>query len=135
MAGVIPMLAYEDGVGALEWLCNAFGFRERARIVEGGVLTHAELEADGGTIYIASPTPDYQSPIHHRESCAQAAKWSASPWVIDGVMVHVADIESHFQHAKNSGASILTEIEEGFPGRRYRAEDCEGHRWMFMQPM
>ena len=26
---VIPMISYEDGVGALEWLARAFGFRRR----------------------------------------------------------------------------------------------------------
>jgi hypothetical protein len=28
---------------------------------------------------------------------------------------------------------ILSEPEEGPPGRRYRAEDLEGHRWYFFQ--
>ena len=28
--------------------------------------------------------------------------------------------------------SILSELEDGPPARRYRAEDLEGHRWMFM---
>jgi len=27
---------------------------------------------------------------------------------------------------------MLFELEDGFPGRRYRVEDLEGHRWMFM---
>jgi PhnB protein len=31
--------------------------------------------------------------------------------------------------ATAAGAMILSEIEEGPPGRRYRAEDLEGHRW------
>jgi hypothetical protein len=29
---VIPMLAYEDGAAALDWLAKAFGFRERTRM-------------------------------------------------------------------------------------------------------
>ena len=28
---------------------------------------------------------------------------------------------------------ILAEPEDGPPARSYRAEDLEGHRWMFMQ--
>ena len=28
---------------------------------------------------------------------------------------------------------ILSDIEEGPPGRRYRAEDFEGHRWFFFE--
>ena len=26
--GVIPMISYEDGLAALDWLARAFGFRE-----------------------------------------------------------------------------------------------------------
>jgi len=29
---VIPMISYEDGIRALEWLASAFGFRETARL-------------------------------------------------------------------------------------------------------
>src|SRR5690606_8271722 len=131
---VIPMLAYEDGFAALEWLAEAFGFRERLRLVgDDGLLAHGEMEAGGGLIMLATPTPDYESPRRHRETCAQARKWSAVPWIINGVLVYVDDLDAHFARAKAAGATILTEIEEGPPARRYRAEDLEGHRWFFMQ--
>lgn len=131
---VIPMIAYEDGVAALEWLAEAFGFRERARQVgSDGLLSHGEMEAGDGVIMLATPTPDYQSPKHHRETCAQARKWLTVPWIIDGVLVHVDDLDAHFARAKAAGAIILTEVEEGPPGRRYRAEDLEGHRWFFFE--
>jgi PhnB protein len=126
------MIAYEDGVAALEWLANAFGFRERARWVgPDGVLSHGEMEAGQGVIMLATPTPDYRSPKHHRETCEQARKWSAVPYIIDGVLVYVHDLDAHYAHAKAAGATILSEIEDGPPGRRYRAEDLEGHRWFF----
>lgn len=32
MPEVIPFLTYEDGIAALEWLAEAFGFTETARI-------------------------------------------------------------------------------------------------------
>lgn len=131
---VIPMIAYEDGIAAIEWLATAFGFRERARwIGEHGELSHGELEAGDGIIMLATPTPDYVGPKRHRETCEQARKWSSVPWIIDGVLVHVDDLDAHFARAKAAGAVILTEIEEGDPGRRYRAEDLEGHRWFFME--
>lgn len=31
---VVPMISYEDGVAALDWLVNAFGFRERTRLCD-----------------------------------------------------------------------------------------------------
>jgi uncharacterized glyoxalase superfamily protein PhnB len=131
---VIPMLSYEEGSAALEWLTKAFGFRERHRLLgPDGRLSHAEMEAGDGLIMLASPTPDYQSPKRHRDVCEQARKWSAVPWIIDGVLVYVDDLDAHFARAKAAGATILSDIEEGPPGRRYRAEDLEGHRWFFFE--
>lgn len=130
---VIAMLAYEDGVAALEWLANAFGFREHARMMHEGRLSHGELDTGNGMIMLATSTPDYESPKHHREHCEQARKWSAVPWVIDGVMVCVDDIDEHFERAKKAGAHILSEIQRDAPGPRYRVEDLEGHRWMFLE--
>ena len=131
---VIPMISYEDGVAALEWLAKAFGFRETAHMVgPDGRLGHGEMEAGDGLIMLATPTPDYQGPKRHREVCEQARKWSAVPWIIDGVFVVVDDLDAHFRRAKAAGATILSGIEEGPPGRRYRAEDLEGHRWFFFE--
>ena len=128
------MLSYEEGFAALQWLTKAFGFRERCRLsAPDGRLSHAEMEVGDGLIMLASPTPDYQSPKRHREVCEQARKWSAVPWIIDGVLVFVDDLDAHFARAKASGATILSGIEAGPPGRRYRAEDLEGHRWFFFE--
>jgi uncharacterized glyoxalase superfamily protein PhnB len=82
---------------------------------------------------LAEPTPNYQSPKHHRQICKAAAKWSEVPYIINGVLVYVEDIESHFKTARSAGATILSQIETGGPGTRYRAEALEGQRWMFMQ--
>lgn len=129
---VIPMISYEDGIAALEWLAKAFGFRETSRLTgPDGRLSHGEMEAGDGLIMLASPTPDYRSPKRHREICEQARIWSAVPWIIDGVLVYVDDLDRHFKRAKAAGATILSDIQEGPPGRRYRAEDLEGHRWFF----
>jgi uncharacterized glyoxalase superfamily protein PhnB len=131
---VIPMLSYEDGIAALKWLTKAFGFRERNRLTApDGRLSHAEMEVGDGLIMLASPTPDYQSPKRHRQVCEPARKWSAVPWIIDGVLVFVDDLDAHFTRAKAAGAMILSSVEEGPPGRRYRAEDLEGHRWFFFE--
>ena len=127
------MLSYEDGVAALEWLARAFGFRELARhTTPDGRLAHGEMRAGEGLIMLASPSPDYHGPRRHREVCEQARKWSAVPWIIDGVLVVVNDLDRHFKRAQAAGATVLSGIEEGPPGRRYRVEDLEGHRWFFV---
>jgi uncharacterized glyoxalase superfamily protein PhnB len=134
LTDVIPMLGYEDGVAALEWLAAAFGFREVSRqVAADGTLAHGEMVVGDGRIMLATPTPDYESPKHHREHCELARAWSTVPWVIDGVLVYVEDVDAHYERVKSAGAFILSEPEDGPPGRRYRAEDPEGHRWMFLQ--
>jgi uncharacterized glyoxalase superfamily protein PhnB len=83
---------------------------------------------------LASPTLDYVSPKRHRESCEEAARWSSVPWVIDGVQVEIDDVDAHRARAEAAGARMLGPIEDEAYGRLYRAEDLEGHRWMFIQP-
>ncbi len=131
---VIPMLDYEDGPTALDWLSRAFGFIEVTRMIgEDGLLAHGEMISGNGRIMLATATPAYESPKHHREHCPQAKAWSSVPYIIDGVVVLVDDVREHFKQAKAAGATILSELETGEPGLRYRAEDLEGHRWMFIQ--
>jgi PhnB protein len=131
---VIPMIAYENGPAAMDWLARAFGFRERARMLgEGGRLSHGEMAAGDGLIMLATPSPHYRGPKHHREECDAARRWSEVPYIVDGVLVFVGDIEQHFEQAKMAGATILSPLEDGGEGKRYRAEDLEGHRWMFIE--
>lgn len=136
-AQVIPMLDYEDGPAAMAWLAKAFGFRELTRIIgEDGLLAHGEMAVGAGgngRIMLGTATPLYESPRHHREHCEPARAWSEVPWIIDGVLVYVDDVDTHYAQARAAGAVILSELEDGFPARRYRVEDLEGHRWMFMQ--
>jgi PhnB protein len=134
MQGVVPMIAYENGLAAMDWLESAFGFQEVTKILgDEGILTHGEMETGNGLIMLAMPSPDYEGPKHHRETCEAAKNWSTVPWVIDGVLVFVDDVDEHFARAKRSGANVLSEPEDGPPGKRYRVEDLEGHRWMFME--
>ena len=131
---VVPMLAYEDGPAAMDWLARVFGFTERTRwLDDDGSLSHGEMLAGGGLIMLATaPTKAYESPRTHRQHCAQAEQWSRTPYVLNGVLVYVDDVDAHFERARAAGAVMLSSIEDG-PGRLYRAEDLEGQRWMFMQ--
>jgi len=130
---VIPMLAYENGPAAMDWLARAFGFKELDRRVENGGLTHGEMELDGGVIMLATPSPHYHGPKHHREECEAAARWQEVPYIVDGVLVYVDDVTAHYDRACEQGARILSELEGGEHGKRYRVEDIEGHRWMFIE--
>jgi len=100
---------------------------------ENGRLSHGEMEAGEGVIMLATPSPHYHGPKRHREESEDARKWSEVPYIIDGVLVYVDDVAAHFERARAAGAIILSPVEEAGEGKRYRAEDLEGHRWMFMQ--
>ena len=135
---VTPMFSYEDVGRAADWIAEAFGFTETGRWSDDeGRVTHVNMELDGGLIMLGYPSADYQSPKHHGDVCEQAQKWSETPYIVDGVHVTVDDIEGHYARALAAGARLLSPL-EGNPGvgqRQYRAEDIEGHRWMFAQPL
>ena len=131
---VTPMVNYAAGPAALDWLCAAFGFIEVSRLIgSDGLLAHAELRAGNGRIFVAS-VPGYLGPGRLRERFPEAQPWSALPWTVDAVLVQVADVDAHCARARAAGALILSEPKDQPPGRLYRCEDLEGHRWMFLQP-
>ena len=133
---VFPMLSYEDVGRAADWISRAFGFEERERYADDeGIVTHVTLELDGAAVFLGFPSPDYQGPKRHAEECDAARRWRETPYVVDGVMVEVEDVAAHFDRARAAGATILSELEDNpaLGERRYRAEDVEGHRWMFTQ--
>ncbi len=129
------MIAYEDTAAAIDWLASAFGFDERGKryVMDDGSIGHAELEIGGQVVMLATPNRDYQSPKAHRENCEAAARWLDNPWVVDGLLVLVDDLDAHHATAVAAGANVIRPPEEGPDGRLYTAEDLEGHRWMFQQ--
>jgi uncharacterized glyoxalase superfamily protein PhnB len=130
---IVPFIGYEDAAGAIDWLTEAFGFRENrdARHEdENGTITHAELDLEGATIYLSTPR-GYASPRTLRAESEAARRAYDNPWVIDGHFVEVDDLDAHLEQARAAGATILREPEEpGVGFRIFTAEDPEGHRWM-----
>ena len=134
MNDVVPMLTYADGPAAMDWLVSVFGFEEQTRwLDDDGRVAHGELTTGDALIMVASTNSAYEGPTAHRQHCAPADAWLRSPYVVDGVLVYVDDLDAHYSRAARSGAPTLSEIERGGPAPLYRTEDLEGHRWMFMQ--
>ena len=130
------MLSYEDVEAAMGFLSRAFGFVERGeRYTDAdGRVTNAEMELDGALVMLGWPGPAYRSPKHHAETCAESQAWLEVPFVVDGVLVEVNDVDAHLERARAAGAEILREPTDEPYGRLYNASDPEGHRWMFLQP-
>jgi PhnB protein len=117
---VTPYLLYQDVAAAIAWLSSAFGFEERLRFTdENGAVTHAELTLGDGEVFLGHPRPEYRSP-------KELGSFTHL------VHVYVEDVDAHYAHAVEAGASILGELEDTpYGDRRYDTEDLEGHRWSF----
>ena len=120
-AAVVPILVYEDVAAAIDWLCDAFGFTERLRAAgPGGVVSHAQLAVAEGALMLGRPGGEFRPPRPGEVS--------------QYVVVHVEDVERHYEHARQRGARILKEpTDMPFGERQYTAEDPGGHRWTFSQ--
>jgi uncharacterized glyoxalase superfamily protein PhnB len=121
---VAPYLMYEDTSAALDWLAEAFAFRERFRhTLADGTIDHAEMEIgdDGGLLMLATPGVEYRSP----RSLGGATCL---------VHVYVDDIRGHFERAKAAGAEVRTEpTEKPYGTIQYSVADLEGHLWLFSE--
>ena len=83
-ASVIPELPYADVAEAADWLCSAFGFRQRFRIGDH----RAQLVYADGAVIVTR--------LREGEPRAAAA-----------VLVRVEDADSHHEQAASHGAQIL----------------------------
>ena len=102
MPRISPYLYYEDVASALDWLSQAFGFRERHRIAgPGGKVVHAEMALADGVIMMGNPGPDYRNPKRLGQTT-------------QNIYVYVDDVEAHFRHAQATGAKILEEPKDQF---------------------
>jgi PhnB protein len=119
---VIPYLLYEDGEAAIEFLTNAFGFREVDRAIGAAGGLHAELEVEpgGGRLYLGQPPTGFEGPAKVGQTTL--------------VHVLVDDVDAHHDRAKAAGATVVEELNDTpFGHRRYTCDDPQGHEWSFAQ--
>ena len=105
---IIPELPYDDVGTAAVWLCQTFGFKERLRIGNH----RCQLTFGEGSIVV----------VERKESGTSS------------VLVHVDDVDGHYERAKQFGARIIgLPTDYPFGERQYTVEDIGGHRWTFSQ--
>jgi uncharacterized glyoxalase superfamily protein PhnB len=120
---IYPRLAYEDELGAVDYLARVFQFVENreARMEFGGNYL-CWMRVGTGVVMIGHANAD----VHLIHSPLEAGLTT----VIMHVYVH--DIDAHYAHAVAAGADVTMELQDAFYGeRRYEATDPEGHRWHF----
>jgi uncharacterized glyoxalase superfamily protein PhnB len=120
---VIPVLIYDDIEAAHDHLVRVFGFTsggvDRA---PDGTVVHGEVRLGDARIWLHRVGGDLASP---RELTL----------LHGGLVVHVDDVDAHFERARSAGARIDREPEDQPYGQReYGALDLEGHHWWFATP-
>jgi len=86
-ATVIPILVYDDVAKAIDWLCDTFGFTERLRAAgPGGGVSHAQLAIAEGAVMMGRQGGEFRPPSPNEVS--------------QYVLVHVEDVDGHFEHAR-----------------------------------
>lgn len=109
---------YDKPADAAHWLAEAFGFAPADQYGADDADDHRWIEFRIGNCSVMLFRLDGErgekDPVTH------------VPWVF------VDDLDAHFEHARQHGATIVTGIRQhGY--RAYEAADPEGHRWTFAQ--
>jgi uncharacterized glyoxalase superfamily protein PhnB len=124
---IIPCLSYRDALGAIDWLCRAFGFEKQAvHAGDDGIVKHAQLTFGNGMIMLGSVAKEGSWGEHIVQPDEISGRESQCPCVI------VSDCKAHYERAKAAGAVIIDELEEKpYGGAGYSCRDIEGHLWWF----
>jgi uncharacterized glyoxalase superfamily protein PhnB len=109
---------YLKAAAAARWLADAFGFAPASQYTGDDAGEHSWIEFRIGNcsvmLFPLEGARTENDPVTH------------APWVF------VDDLDAHFEHARQHGATIVTGIRQhGY--RAYEAADCEGNRWTFAQ--
>jgi uncharacterized glyoxalase superfamily protein PhnB len=125
---------YNDASQAIDWLCRAFGFTVRLKVLDAnGGVAHSELEFGDGLIMVGQAGKS-----------THAGRVTRSPISLDGantqsLMVYVDDADAHCARARAAGAVIDQEPSlhdygaDYWADRSYGARDLEQHSWWFTQ--
>lgn len=127
-AGVVPHLVVTGGKKAIEFYQAAFG-AEEVRVVpaeDGQRLMHAELNINGGKLYLCDDFPEY----HEGKSNAPNGVYSCC------LHLSVPDCDAAMARAAKAGGKITMPAWDSFWGDRYgKLIDPFGHEWSFSHPL
>lgn len=123
---VIPLLACSDIPAEHDFLVRVLGFAsaELERMPDGTVV-HAEVRAGNRRIW-----------LHRADEASNLVPPGARGPAGGGIVVHVPDVDAHYERARASGAEILDEPrDQDYGQREYGMRDPEGHLWWIATPI
>lgn len=135
---ISPGIYYRDASRMIDWLCAAFAFEVKIKVVgEGGRIDHSELVlGDDSLIMVGEEV---------RGTARRFETDCLSPLSAGGntqnLMVYVDDVDAHCERARAAGARVVAEPalhdygEAYWADRSYGCIDPEGHLWWFAQRM
>ena len=121
MNTVTPHLVCKGAAQAIEFYKKAFGAQERGRLStpDGKNVMHASLGIGDSAIMLSDEFPDWGS--------VGPETLNGSPVVIH---LYVEDVDSVFDRAVRTGASVKMTLEDMFCGdRNGQLRDLFGHVW------
>lgn len=117
---VFPYLRVKDAPAAIAFYEEAFGAKEKYRLVEpNGRVGHAELDLHGVTLMLSDEYPEYgiQGP----------ATLGGTTFAMH---LHVDDADALIRRAVEAGATLVREPKDQFYGERSgTVRDPSGHEW------
>jgi uncharacterized glyoxalase superfamily protein PhnB len=128
---LIPCLRYRDAPAAIAFLGDAFGFERHVVYLDDddpAIVHHAEMTLHGSMIMLGSAAnASAATQLYGWKTPAEAGAVTMS------IYATVDDPDAHAARARAAGARIIREPcdNQGYPGRGYDAEDCEGNVWSF----
>jgi uncharacterized glyoxalase superfamily protein PhnB len=113
-----PVLVYDDGQKAIQFLTEAFGFTEQAvHRTPDGAIAHAELTYGGANIGLSD------------RGKGEASLFDLGPCAI---YVVVDDPDAHHDRAVAAGAEVVYPLtDQDYGSRDYAVRDPEGFVWCF----
>lgn len=122
---VVPLLACSDIEREHDFLVETLGFTSAGiERMPDGTVVHAEVRAGRRRIWLHREAPD-DGLVPPRRAGASGG----------GIVVHVADVDMHYERARRAGAEIVyPPRDQDYGQREYGVRDPEGHMWWIATP-
>ena len=118
----IPVLPYADIRAAHDFLVDVVGLQSGGLVEHEGSVVHGEVRAGERRFWL-------------HEAAGALSTPAAANVRTGGIVLHVVDVDAHFERTRAAGATILREpTDEDYGQREYALRDPEGHDWYIATP-
>ena len=120
---IIPYLSVRTASDAIAFYKRAFEAEELERYEFDGMLGHATLRINGGTIFLADEFPQSE------DTTGNAAPPSLGNRTTFTISLQVDDADAWHARAVQAGCTSIRSVSDEFFGRHGKVRDPYGHVW------